>query len=120
MTTRSTLLGRGQVPAGAYADLYSVPAGWVTILKSIDYSTAGALDATLVVQLFASDSSMALTVVNASTMTNGMGSWAGWVMLNPGDLIRATAGVGPMDVWISGTELPAPPATAGTLPTGLG
>jgi hypothetical protein len=80
----------------------------VTLVKSLyvgNYATA-ADTARLVV----SRSGLGqFDVVHVPVEPSGVGSWEGWIVLNPDDGVYIATGGVPMYVWLSGAVLAGPP-----------
>lgn len=103
MAVRTKHLARAAATA-TLAAIYTVPAGETTILKSVSLAkvAAGAvsldltiLSAGVVTVVFREQFPVVSTVVHREF----------WIVMQPGDVLRAQTDTGTATLWLSGTEL---------------
>ena len=105
---RSTPLAQIRITNIGDQDVYTVPADKTALVKSVLITSFAAAPVTLSVQLRLSAGQAPVVYVLQGTVdVNESLSWSGWHAMSPGNVILVhTAEVGPVDVWISGAELP--------------
>lgn len=105
MTVRNARVASGQIADANAHVLYSVPAGFVLLLKSIQAYNQTSVQADLVVGLY--DLSTPVVWLPHIQMPPGSGAtWSGWIAMNGGDQLYATATSQPLVYWIGGALLP--------------
>lgn len=103
MTTRSTQLAAALV-GSSWTDLYTVPSGKRTILKSIAISNAGAASGRAQVRLNPGGGYHFLCDTFALAM-EGSFYLDRWIVLQAGDVVAAYGYISGMAVLLSGAEL---------------
>lgn len=101
--------------AAASADfVYTVPDGFVLLLKSIYNRPAGTGELGMQAYVFSADESINAFVFDVAPGSQPVPAWEGWLALNAGDHIYIGATGAAMWYWISGALLPY----ASALPVG--
>lgn len=105
MTVRSTRLGFGQIASGAFHSIYTCPAGWRTIVKSVNVDNSGgaATNVTILAQNASGSTNANLALLSLTNNTAYL--WSGWVVLNPADQLFLYSSAAALDYWASGTLL---------------
>jgi hypothetical protein len=118
---RNACVARGHYTSGSAAIVYTVPAGYVLLLKHLIVTPNGydAWDMQVVIR--SADASVGVFLVQESHTYPPSFEWAGWIALNEGDTVRFPPQAQSFDYWFSGALLPwfpAPPlaAVAGQAP----
>lgn len=101
---RSTVLGALNLTDGATHDLVTCPAGITYIVKDVRAVNAGSA-ATQVSVWVQATSGVVAYLQNGSMNANATAGVTSWVVMRPGDKLRAFATTGPVHVWVSGTRL---------------
>lgn len=106
MTTRTAVLGVGQVAAGGGSvTLGTVPAGETWILKSVLAYNAGAASDSPLFFMFDHVSGLNAYLPTSSIATGGTFRFDGWVVLAPGDALGLLQNTTAWRVRASGTRL---------------
>ncbi len=106
MTTRSTVLVVAQVTAPSYVELYTCPANFTVLVKSIYVNRAVGTSGSF--SVFASRAGVGLVSVffepdvTRTTSTENQP----WIVLEPGDQLFGLSADGDIYVWVSGALLP--------------
>jgi len=104
-TTRSAALGRAVLPAGGWITLFQVPANEIYLVKSA-YVSANGPSAEVILAVVNNASQTNIRLAQWSVSANDGDSWQGWIVVEPGDLVQATASVAGVSIWVSGAALP--------------
>jgi hypothetical protein len=122
---RNLCVARGQVAASTLATVYTVPDGFVLLLKDIriNLAIAAADQAVFLLQAAGGTPTVTLAIVSTTT-TEYFASWSGWLAMNGGDMIGINTVTNGLSYWVSGALLPFAPNTlpplAQQLPGGAG
>lgn len=109
MTTRSTALYVGRLPASTGVLGFTCPDDHIVIVKSVEaqnHAVVSALVSTNTQRSGGGDPHV--TMLEATINSGQAGAWSGWRVLAPGDQVWLYADQADVDVWISGAELPSP------------
>jgi hypothetical protein len=112
--TASRVLIRWASTAAGWVQIGHPPAGSCWIVKSL-YVTA-ITSAASSVTLRASGGGVSVDLVAQSLAIGATAAWQGWLMLMETDSLWANPGSSGIQVWLSGAQLPSPPAGATQLP----
>lgn len=110
MTTRSTRLAALQIAAAGDVVAFTCPASNVTLVKYLYVQNAASATNHVVMYLEASGGAAFCTIYEQDIVTNTLGSWAGWAVLEAGDRVHLNTNAAPTWIWLSGAILPAAPA----------
>lgn len=103
---RNSCVARGKLSTASYITVYTVPAGYVLLLKSIYLQTYGGAGATKIASVFDPVSTASGLLYNGPSVTSQVFNWEGWVAMNPGDQLLMLASPAPTNYWVSGALLP--------------
>jgi hypothetical protein len=93
----------------AVSAAFQCPANCVTLVKSAYFYNQSSAASIATLRLLPVGVAWALYLLNETLQQNALGSWQGWVALNPGDLIQIELTGFPMAGWVSGAVLLGPP-----------
>jgi hypothetical protein len=112
---RNTCVARGVIAANEYLGVYSIPPGYVLLLKDIRLYCSDAAGSTANVNIYPSGGSgyLPLELVDVPGAAAAH-AWVGWIALNSGDAIAIQAGTAEVGYWISGALLPYAPSLPAT------
>lgn len=102
MTVRSALLGKGTSGAGSFATIYTCPAGTTAILKDVILTLTGAGNTRAVVSV---DSGPHASYLLDQALSAPFQMSNRFVVLEPGDQIKAFSTGGTFNVRLCGAEL---------------
>jgi hypothetical protein len=121
MTVRSTRLGAIHDASSGWWTLYISPNGWRTIVKDMRWDNAGQAATTIVVIAGNQAGTTQINLVHDAMEGNSIGSWTGWLVMDPGDYLSINSSTTGFSAWFSGTQLQltgAEPTEVSTLPAG--
>lgn len=89
----------------AFHTLATVPANSTWIVKSVAFADLSGFANQMLVSIQNASPIFSMGLAEPTVPANGVAYWAGWVVLQAGDLIIATLQFGNGDIWISGSKL---------------
>ena len=106
MATRTSLLGKVVPPAGPAVTLYTTPANYTAIWKSLWVFNAAAVAD--IIQVFISDQVVVAVWLyyNVSVPSFGRLEWNGWIVVPAASKIAVVSTQGNTQFWASGAILP--------------
>jgi hypothetical protein len=111
---RNYRLAAGIVAASEYIGVYTVPSGYVCLLKSMLCGNLGASPASGMFELHTPGVQIDIAFNNLGYSEHF--EWSGWTALNAGDWLALYTNAGPLHYWLAGallsgfTSVPAGPA----------
>lgn len=105
---RNSCVARGSLSAGVNTTVYTVPAGYVLLLKSVVLLSGGATTSQSYDIYLAAGATYVALAANKFADASGQAFWNGWVALNGGDLLQITIPTAGF-YWVSGALLPQIP-----------
>lgn len=106
---RNHAVAQGQQAANSNTIVYTVPTGYVFLLKSVVAQTPGATTNVAVITLVPAGTVFGIQFVNQSLAVNQVVNWSGWIPMNEGDVIYVGTGASVLNYWIGGALLPQIP-----------
>ena len=106
MTVRNACVARGSVPADGTPTVYTVPANFVLLLKSIAVMSTVTTTAPNALGIHAADGSATLYLFAGQLTANATVLQSLEIHLNGGDSIFIYAGDQTVEYWLSGAVLP--------------
>jgi hypothetical protein len=106
---RNTCVARAQIAAAAAETVYTVPEGFVLLLKSVYMSPTAGTAWSMYLYAVAATSNLPVIVTSASETSAVPFAWEGWLALNGGDSIYLSVSGSGINYWISGALLPFTP-----------
>jgi len=108
VTTRSTNLWAVNLVGRPSGVVYTVPPGFVVLLKSVYAQNSGSNPATVQLYLTSQLEAIALAVAKLELAAGASAGWEGWIALNAHDTVTLVYDTGPILSWGSGALLPVP------------
>lgn len=106
MPVRNASVARGYLSATGYTTVYTVPTGFVLLLKNILISQTSGQASTFNFNFVSSGATVNIVWFAATTASDGTYNWSGWTVLNAGDALRINVGTPTVAYWVSGAVLP--------------
>jgi hypothetical protein len=107
VTVRNACIARGgPIPASTYTKVYTVPAGFVLLLKQGAIRPVDSVDWDAGIYVEAADGSASIDVINLAEQPGHTLNWEGWVACNGGDSVAVMALNTAAYYWLSGAVLP--------------
>lgn len=106
---RNSCVARGVISTTGYFNVYTVPAGYVLLLKNVLLENDQATSATGWIRVSSTTPSVTLVVWSGSLVSGTCQNWSGWTALNAGDSVSIGASPAPLTYWVSGALLPFNP-----------
>lgn len=105
MTTRTAVLGAAIPPANVQTTLFTVPAGFTNILKSVWMHNDAGGNNFLSLILARTGQPNFIIIFGQLFAPGDIGSWNGFLAMAPGDSLQALAPAGSAEFWASGSRL---------------
>lgn len=114
MQTRSTVLARGIGVNNAWTLLGAPPKGWCWIVKTVTAKNDDSVSRDLSVRV-SQQTGPAYVDFIKQTLTSGQSiNYTTWLMVMDTDYLYWLPAAASIGIWVSGTELPMPPALVTT------
>lgn len=114
MPTRSTVLARGIGVNNTWTLLGGPPAGWCWIVKNITATNDGNTTANLDVRVSQKTGGVYVDIIHQDILAKAQMNYSTWLMVMDSDYIYWLPTLVNVGIWVSGTELPMPPALVTT------
>lgn len=105
MTLATSKLASIHITDTAFHTLATVPANSTWIIKSIAFADLSGFSNQMLVNVQNASPVFGMALAEPTVPANGVAYWAGWVVLQAGDLIIATLQFGNGEIWVSGSKL---------------
>jgi len=105
MSVRTAILGRELTGNGATDAIGTCPAGETWIIKGAEVSNAGGTTVSVQLYIETADQSVRAVFFQQSLTLAAVAHYAGWVVMEPGDILWSHASGGTCYVWVSGARL---------------
>lgn len=106
MSTRSTTLFATSVVGKLLNVVYTVPAGFTVILKTIYVSSGAATPQKIGLSVGRPSPGVNVSLLRADATLNSPIAWEGWVVLEEADYVYVEQELAEVYLWGSGTLLP--------------
>lgn len=106
MTVRNACVARGRTTPTATGPVWTVPAGFVLLLKHAGFRPADNIDWSMALTIVASNGSDQLLVEEQTLTAGEFFNWNGWVAANGGDAVWVSTWSTDCYYWLSGALLP--------------
>lgn len=105
MTVRSTQLAAYTSTGAFTGTVYTCPAGWRTIVKSVQVFNGAAASQLVELWLYRFANNEQLKLYSKSIPAGTIDQWNGWSVMNPTDVIQVNVAAANIAFWASGTLL---------------